>query len=156
MSGKKSVARRYAEFVMALRWPIMIGVLILSAVFAYFIKDLDMRNDPDTLLPPSNKYVATNLYAESNYGMGNIMVLGFIVKDGDIYQDWFVNMVQEVHRKLEGLPHARPANSISLAAQKIKYMSADENGLIFKRLIPTSGISSDPAEAKEQLEFLLD
>ena len=154
MSGKKSIARRYAELVMGLRWPIMIGVLILSAIFAYFIKDLDMRNDPDTLLPPSNKYVATNLYAESNYGMGNIMVLGFVVKDGDIYQDWFINLVQEVHRKLEALPHARPANSISLAAQKIKYMSADENGLIFKRLIPTSGISSDPAEAKEQLEFL--
>ena len=156
MSGSKSVARRYAEVVMALRWPIMLGVLIVSAYFAYFIKDLDMRNDPDTLLPPSNKYVATNLYAEGNYGMGNIMVLGFVVNEGhgDIYQDWFINMVQEVHRKLEALPHSRPANSISLAAQKIKYMSADENGLIFKRLIPTSGISGDPAEAKEQLQFL--
>jgi len=154
MSGKKTIARRYAELTMSLRWPILLGVLALSAYFAIFIKDLDMRNDPDTLLPPSNKYVATNLYAENNFGMGNIMVLGFMVKEGDIYQDWFINMVQDAHRKLEKLPHSRPANAISLAAQKIKYMSADENGLIFKRLIPTSGISSDPDEAKAQLEFL--
>ena len=154
MSANKSVARRYAELVMALRWPIVIVVLALSVFFAYFIKDLDMRNDPDTLLPPSNKYVATNLYAEHNFGMGNIMVIGLKVKEGDIYQDWFINMVQELHRKLEDLEHSRPANSISLAAQKIKYMGADENGLVFKRLIPTEGISSDPEKAKQQLEFL--
>ncbi len=154
MSGNKSIARRYAELVMSLRWPIMIIVLVMSALFAYFIKDLDMRNDPDTLLPPSNKYVATNLYAEHNFGMGNIMVLGLMVKEGDIYQDWFINMVQELHFKLEALPKSRPANSISLAAQKIKYMGADEDGLVFQRLIPTEGISSDPEEAKEQLAFL--
>ena len=33
-------------------------------------------------------------------------------------------------------------------------MGADENGLVFKRLIPTSGISSDAEEAKNQLAFL--
>lgn len=154
MSEKKSLARRYAEFVMALRWPIMIFTLVISAIFAFFIKDLDMRNDPDTLLPESNRYVATNLLAEHRYGMGNIMVVGFVVKDGDIYQDWFINMVQEMHQKLEALPESRPANFISLAAQKIKYMGADENGLVFQRLIPTEGISKDPTEAKEQLAFL--
>ncbi|TNF98306.1 MAG: transporter [Gammaproteobacteria bacterium] len=154
MSEKKSLARRYAEFVMALRWPIILVTFAVSGYFATHIKDLDMRNDPDTLLPPSNKYVATNLYAEHNYGMGNIMVAGFRIKDGDIYQPWFINMVQEVHRKLVDLPESREVNFISLAAQKVKYMGADENGLVFKRLIPTEGISDDPATAKEQLAFL--
>ena len=77
------------------------------------------------------------------------------VKDGDIYQPWFINMVQEIHRKLDALPASRPANFLSMAAQKVKYMGADENGLVFKRLIPTEGVSTDdPEKAAQQLSFL--
>jgi predicted RND superfamily exporter protein len=98
--------------------------------------------------------VATNLYAEHNFGMGNLMVFTLRIKEGDVYQGWFVNIVQEIHRRLVALPHSRDSNFIDIAAKKIKYMGADENGLVFKRLIPTAGISDDPAKAKEQLAFL--
>jgi len=151
---RKGLTERYADFVLKYRTAIIIFLVIATIVGATQIPKLDIRNDPDTLLPPSNRYVATNLYAEHNFGMGNIMVFSLGVKEGDIYQPWFINKVQEVHRKLEALPTSRPANFIDIAAQKIKYMSADENGLIFKRLIPTEGISSDPEEAKKQLAFL--
>ena len=45
----------------------------------------------------------------------------------------------------------RVSRTLSIIAQKIKYMGADENGLVFKRLIPTEGISDDPEKAYEQL-----
>jgi hypothetical protein len=86
--------------------------------------------------------------------MGNLMVFGLKVKEGDIYQAWFINTIQALHQELEKLPTANKANFISLAAQKVKYMGADEYGLVFKRLIPTEGI--DPALAEEQLAFLKD
>ena len=82
------------------------------------------------------------------------MVFALKVKEGDIYQPWFINMVQEIHRKLEALPTSRPSNFIDFAAQKIKFMGTDENGLVFKRLIPTAGISEDPKEAAEQIKFM--
>ncbi|MBL3591253.1 MAG: MMPL family transporter [gamma proteobacterium endosymbiont of Lamellibrachia anaximandri] len=132
----------------------MFLLLIMTVITALQVKNLDMRNDPDTLLPPSNRYVATNLYAEHNYGMGNLMVATLRIKEGDVYQDWFVNKVQEIHEILVSLDTSRPSNFIDIAAKKIKFMGADENGLVFKRLIPTEGISSDPATAKEQLDFL--
>ena len=47
----------------------------------YFVKDLDIRNDPDTLLPETNRYVATNAYGEQKFGFGNIMVVGFVLKE---------------------------------------------------------------------------
>jgi len=144
----------YADFVLRNRWPIIILLVIVTIAAALQIKNLDIRNDPDTLLPPSNRYVATNLYAEHNFGMGNLMVFALKVKEGDIWQPWFINKVQEIHNRLEALPHSRKANFIDIAAQKIKYMGTDENGLVFKRLIPTEGISDDPAKAKEQLAFL--
>ena len=155
LKGEENLAARYARFALRFRWPIMVFLLVATILAALFIKDLDIRNDPDTLLPSSNRYVATNLYAEHNFGMGNLMVIALRINEGDIYQPWFINMVQEIHRKLVALPTSREPNFIDIAAQKIKFMGADENGLVFKRLIPTEGISTDdPALAKEQLAFL--
>lgn len=149
-----SASAKYARFVLKFRWVILVALLVATVWSALQVPNLDIRNDPDTLLPPTNRYVATNLYAEHNFGMGNIMVVAMRVKDGDIYQPWFINKVKEVHERLESLPNARKPNFIDIAAQKIKYMGADENGLVFKRLIPTEGISDDPEKAKEQLAFL--
>ena len=147
-------ANAYADFVLRYRWVIVILLVAATIVAASQIHKLDIRNDPDTLLPPSNRYVATNLYAEHNFGMGNLMVFALKVKEGDIWQPWFINKIQKIHNELVALPHSREANFIDIAAQKIKYMGADENGLVFKRLIPTEGISDDPDTAKEQLAFL--
>ncbi|MEN8174225.1 MAG: MMPL family transporter [Pseudomonadota bacterium] len=148
-------ANGYAKFCLKFRWPILLGLLAITILAATQVPKLDVRNDPDTLLPPSNRYVATNLLAERDFGMGNLMVFALRVKEGDIYQTWFVNKIQQLHKELVELPNSRPENFIDLAAQKIKYMSADENGLVFKRLIPTSGISEDdPEEARMQLDFL--
>ena len=147
-------ANAYADFVLRYRWPIIVLLIVGTVIAALQIKNLDIRNDPDTLLPSSNRYVATNLYAEHNFGMGNLMVFALRVKEGDIWQPWFINKIQEIHNRLEALPHSRSANFIDIAAQKIKYMGTDENGLVFKRLIPTEGISDDAEEAAEQLAFL--
>ncbi|MEJ1462122.1 MAG: MMPL family transporter [Candidatus Sedimenticola sp. (ex Thyasira tokunagai)] len=152
---KTKLAERYADFVIRYRFVIFIALIVSTLLGALQIHKLDVRNDPDTLLPPSNRYVATNLYAEHNFGMGNLMVFALKINEGDdIWQPWFINKVQEIHRKLEALPNSRAANFIDIAAQKIKYMGADDNGLVFKRLIPTEGISDDPEKAKKQLAFL--
>jgi hypothetical protein len=154
LAEEEKMAEKYARWAIRMRWPIILFVVAVTVVLGYFVKDVDIRNDPDTLLPPSNRYVATNAYGEQKFGMGNLMVFGIIVNKGDVYQADVINAVQEIHRKLEALPNSRGANFINLAAQKVKYMGADEGGLVFKRLIPTAGISADPAEAKEQLAFL--
>lgn len=155
LAREASLAERYADFVIRHRFKVMVSILILTILAATQVPNLDIRNDPDTLLPPSNRYVATNAYVEENFGMGNLMVFALRVKEGDIYQPWFINKVQELHRRLVELPTSRPANFIDIAAQKIKYMGADEYGLVFKRLIPTAGIATDdPEKAARQLAFL--
>ena len=77
----KNLAAKYASFVIKNRNAILVAMGLLTLFFAYFIKDLDIRNDPDTLLPEVNRYVATNAYGEQKFGFGNIMVVGFVLKD---------------------------------------------------------------------------
>ena len=152
--SQKGLASGYANLVLKMRWPLIILLIIGTVLAATQVPKLDVRNDPDTLLPPTNRYVATNLYAEHNFGMGNLMVFSLRVKEGDIYQPWFVNKVKDLHNKLVELDTSREENFINFAAQKIKYMTADENGLVFKRLIPNDGISDDLDTAREQPDFL--
>lgn len=152
--SQNGLANGYANLMLKIRWPLIILLIAATVLAATQIPKLDVRNDPDTLLPPTNRYVATNLYAEHNFGMGNLMVFSLRVKEGDIYQPWFVNKIQDLHHKLVALDTSREENFINFAAQKIKYMTADENGLVFKRLIPNEGISSDMDQAREQLDFL--
>ncbi len=154
-NDKQTMAARYAAWVMRNRILVVLVVLVSTLLAATQIRHLDVRNDPDTLLPASNRYTATNAYGEQKFGMGNLMVLGFILKEpGDIYQPWFVNLVKDVHEKMIALPNSRANNFMDLAAQKIKYMGASEGSLVFKRLIPVDGISDDPAKAAEQMAFL--
>jgi len=58
----KKLAANYASFVIKNRNSILVAMGLLTLFFAYFIKDLDIRNDPDTLLPEVNRYFATNAY----------------------------------------------------------------------------------------------
>ena len=84
-------ASRYAAFAIRNRNILLSVMAVFTLISAYFIKDLDIRNDPDTLLPEVNRYVATNAYGEQKFGFGNIMVVGFVLKNcvgGDNpYQD---------------------------------------------------------------------
>nr|MCS5591335.1 hypothetical protein [Gammaproteobacteria bacterium] len=74
-------ASKYAAFAVRNRKILLAIMGIFTVLAALFIKDLDIRNDPDTLLPETNRYVATNAYGEQKFGFGNIMVVGFVLKD---------------------------------------------------------------------------
>ncbi len=196
-------ASKYAAFAIRNRRALLVFMGVFTLLSVFFIKDLDIRNDPDTLLPEVNRYVATNAYGEQKFGFGNIMVVGFVLKDcvggdnpyqdadeivrynpetglrihesapakmtqeicqnaggkwedaADIYQPWFVNMVQKAHNDMVALEHSRANNFMDIAAQKIKYMGTSEDGgLKFERLIPVQGISTDNKIANKQLSHL--
>ena len=57
-------ASKYAAFVVANRKVILALMAAFTLFMGYFVQFLDIRNDPDTLLPESNRYVATNAYGE--------------------------------------------------------------------------------------------
>lgn len=191
-------ASKYAAFVIANRKVILALMAAFTLFMGYFVQFLDIRNDPDTLLPEVNRYVATNAYGEQKFGFGNIMVVGFVLKEcvggndpyadadqivrfdpqtglrihesapakmtqaiceqangkwetsEDVYQPWFVNMVQKAHNDMVALKHSRANNFMDIAAQKIKYMGTSEDGgLKFERLIPVAGINTTDKQVSD-------
>ncbi len=175
------LAKRYASFAMFFRNEILIATIIVVIVAAYFIKDIDIRNDPEMLFPADNKYIATNNYINKKFGSGNILVTGFVLKDcanvadnlkittktkcmdaggtwqrnDSAYSAWFVNMLREAHLLLANNKHAEKNKFIDIYAKNIKSIGVDkEGGLSFKRLVHKDGISSNKKIAKQQLQHL--
>jgi predicted RND superfamily exporter protein len=152
---KKTLAQRYAAFVLRNRWLFIIGLLAATVYTAFYVDKVNLRNDPDSLLPLSNRYIATNLYSERHNGMGNLMVWGLVVREGDIYQDWFVRMLYDFYHDTTSLDYANPENFVGVPSSKLRHMGLSEEGnLDFKRLVPANGFSSDPNIIREQISYL--
>ena len=89
LEKENRLAGQYADFVLRFRWPIIVGLLTVTVLATTQVRHLDIRNDPNNLLPATNRYVATNQYVERHFAMGNFVAFALRVKQGDIYQPWF-------------------------------------------------------------------
>jgi hypothetical protein len=153
--AKRDYAGDYARFVLRHRQAVLLVCVLLTALAAWYLDRINLRNDPDSLLPLSNPYVATNLYAELTYGMGNIMVWGMKVKEGDIYQPWFIEMAQAFYNDVSALDYANSNNFVGIASGKLRNIGLAKDGsLDFKRLLPSNGLARDPETAQAQIAYL--
>ncbi|MCU7802103.1 MAG: MMPL family transporter [Candidatus Thiodiazotropha sp. (ex Lucinoma borealis)] len=156
-SHTKDYADAYARFVLRNRRAVIFLLFASTLLALFFIDRVNLRNDPDSLLPLSNRYIATNLYSDLTYGMGNLMVWGMKVKQGDIYQPWFVRMVDEFYRDVSGLAFANAINFVGLPSPKLRNLGITTDGsLDFRRLMPANGLASDEQRQQEQLDYLRD
>jgi len=153
--AKPGYAERYAQFVVTNRWAVLVLLFAATLFASFYVKDVNLRNDPDSLLPLSNRYIATNLYNDKHYGMGNIMVWGMKVKQGDIYQPWFMQMLDELYKDASNLEFAKADNFAGLPSAKLRNLGLSEEGhLDFSRLMPSNGLAEDKQILAEQLAFL--
>ncbi len=151
----RDYARRYARFVLRHRRLVILLIFAFTLLSGLFLDQINLRNDPDSLLPLSNRYIATNLYTERAYGNGNLMVWGLKLKQGDIYQPWFVHMLDRMYDDLSRLPFANAVNFIGIPSSRMRGMGISEDGsLEFRRLLPAGGLSEDPDKQREQLDFM--
>ncbi len=153
--ANNNYADRYARFMLRHRWAVIIFCFASTLLAALYVNQLNLRNDPDSLLPLSNRYIATNLYSELTYGMGNLMVWGMKVREGDIYQPWFIRMVDEMFEDVSKLEYANVDNFIGLASPKMRNIGVSADGsLDFQRLIPSNGLSNNEGELSLELDYL--
>lgn len=154
-AGNRDYAAAYARFVLRHR-RVVIFLLFASTLLALaFVNRVNLRNDPDSLLPLSNRYIATNLYSDLSYGMGNLMVWGFKLKQGDIYQPWFLEMVNHFYRDVSRLEFANAANFVGLPSSKLRNLGiTDAGSLDYRRLMPSSGLAADEQTRGRQIDYL--
>jgi len=145
----------YARFMLRHRRAVILLLFLATIVAAFYVPKVNLRNDPDSLLPLSNRYIATNLYADNTYGMGNLMVWGFKLKQGDIYQPWFLDMLHRFYAEASSLDYANPANFAGLPSPRLRNIGvAPDGSLDFSRLMPANGLAQAEQEHRGQIDYL--
>ena len=75
----------YLRFLLRHRGVVTIVVALLTAFFAYSLKDVRLRTDFRDFLPPRHPYIQFYDQFQSSVGSANVLSVILEVKHGDIY-----------------------------------------------------------------------
>ena len=78
----KRLIEGLASFVIRWRILVLLVTLVVTIFLVYHIRYFRLVNDPDTFSPPDHPNMVFNRWAERNFGMGNVALVGIKVKEG--------------------------------------------------------------------------
>ena len=127
--------RRYVEFIVRFRIAVIILVALITIFIGSHIKELKVEVDPDKNLPQSHPYVVAQNQIDKIFGGRNIVVIGVIPKEGDIFQPKILEKIMRITQKINEIPGAIKSNIFSIAAKKAKDIKGTEEGMVVRRLM---------------------
>lgn len=135
-SGLATWMLRYVRGI--IRWRIGV-ILLLAAISVYLashIGRLKVEVDTPRFLPQDHPYVLAQNELERIFGGRDIVVIGVIPRDGDIYRPSVLAKVARITDKVSSLPGVIRSNLLSLAARRAKAIRGTAEGMEVRRLLP--------------------
>ncbi len=140
---------KIAGFIIKIRIPILIGLILMTLFFAYSISRVKINTRLDDLLPQQHPYVKLHNKFRELFGGANIIFIKLSVKDGDIFNPVTLEKIKQISDKVILVPGADRYKVISITQSKIKDFKATDWGLEIKPLI-----GPVIPKTKEKLEYL--
>jgi predicted RND superfamily exporter protein len=127
--------RSYGEWIIAHRVAVIIGALLVTALWFTRIGAIKLDSDPKLWTPHTHPYVLTTELLEEVFGGRNITVIGIYPKQGDIYQPQVLAKIKRIQDGLELLPNAIRHNILSFAARKAKAIHGGSEGMEVRQMM---------------------
>ncbi len=137
MGSSSRVLRAYAQGIVSLRWVVLMAVIGLTVFWASRMGTLQLDTNPQTWAPQNHPYVTTTNLLEEVFGGKNIVIVGIVPKQGDIYQPQVLAKIQRLQQRIEQIPHAVRHNILSLAARKVKSIKGGSEGMEVRPMMET-------------------
>jgi predicted RND superfamily exporter protein len=131
------IFRPYARWIIAHRFAVAIGILLITVFLASRLGSLEVDSNPDLWAPQQHAYVETTNQLEELFGGRNLTVIGVLPKQGDIYQPAVLAKIKRIQDELELVPHAVRHNILSLAARKVKQVKGGADGMEVRPMMET-------------------
>jgi len=114
------MVNKIAEIILKFRTLILVVVIITTAMFGYFIKDIRIATDFDALMSHKHDYIKTFKQYREKFGGANDVYIVLEAKEGDIFQREFLQKIQKIQHELHLIPAVNHYQVISLASSKLK------------------------------------
>lgn len=137
-----------------IRWRIAV-VLLVAAASAYLaghVGQLKVDVDTPRFLPQDHPYVVAQNELERIFGGRDLVVIGVIPRDGDIYRPEILARIARISEGVASLPGVIKSNLLSLAARRAKAIRATVDGMEVRPLLPeVPGTAAEIGRLREDL-----
>ena len=134
---------RYGQYIVKLRWLVMLLVVLVTLFLFSFLGKLKLDMDPDMWAPQSHPYVKTTKQLEHLFGGTNFTVIGIIPLKGDVYQPEVLAKIQRIQAGIEKIKGVIKGNTISLAARKMKDIRGGNDGMAVHPIMESIPVNSE-------------
>jgi hydrophobe/amphiphile efflux-3 (HAE3) family protein len=135
-SGPARVMRSCVRGVVRGRVIVIVVLACISVYLSSHIGQLKVDVDTPRFLPQDHPYVVAQNELERVFGGRDIVVIGVIPREGDIYQPAVLAKVARITERVASVPGVVRSNLLSLAARRAKAVRATADGMEVQPLLP--------------------
>lgn len=149
------MVNRFSDYLIQKRALVLIVILAVTGFFLFEMRHLNISHDLSTIAPKKHPYVKLQKEMERDFGGTNLVSIGLVVDEGDIFNE---KTLSKVYRITEGFKELRgvvPYRILSIASRKLKYVytTIDPDGIEFIHAIPFETLAERAINGdKESLE----
>ncbi|MFZ5864225.1 MAG: efflux RND transporter permease subunit [Nitrospirota bacterium] len=135
MKTESDLFRRYTTWIVNHRFGVILAIAVVTALLASRLGSLKIDMDPDLWTPQAHPYAKATKQLEEVFGMRNVMIIGVVPKQGDVYQPEILEKIQRIQDGIETIPEANRRNTLSLAARKVKDIKGTADGMEVRQML---------------------
>lgn len=124
----------YLRFLLRFRGGIAIFVALLTAFFAFHLKDIRLHTDFFDFYPRQHPYIKFYNEFRRMFGSANIMSVILEVKKGDIYNPATLQKLDRITKHMVNTKGVVPYQILSIAHPKIKSFSAAQGSIQIREI----------------------
>lgn len=150
---KKPIVRIVAEWLIKMRWPIVIVTFVLTAYLGVQSAQIYLAPNLTNMLPQNHPYVKTHNAIRDEFGGVNSFVIEVAVQEGDIFTHETLTKIKAITDTLLVETGVNRYKVISITARKAKQIRAGAWGMeilpVIYGEIPETDSSKEMAELKQ-------
>ncbi|KFN51384.1 efflux RND transporter permease subunit [Arenimonas composti] len=128
---------RFAETLVFGNRPLVLIVFAaITAAMLYFAAQLEIDAGFKKQVPLQHEYMQTFLEYEADFGGANRVLVAVIAEDGDMYDQHFMQVLENVTNEVINLEATDDARSRSLFTPNVRFIEVVEDGLSGGNVIP--------------------
>lgn len=135
------------EFVLRWRAPIGMVLLLISALMAYYVTQVQIRTRFVDFFPARHAYVLLNRKFEK-FGSANTLIFVLEPREGDIFNHRLLQKIHDLTEAVDRLPGVNHNEVMSLASERVSYSDAVPGALI-SRPYMHPGVPETPEDTRQ-------
>ncbi|MBW1839103.1 MAG: MMPL family transporter [Deltaproteobacteria bacterium] len=127
--------KKFSDFIIEKRIPILIIISLISLLFVYKLKDLKVHTKFADLLPQKHEYIKVHNRIRAKFGGANTVTMVLKVKEGDIFNPTTLQRIRDITDELYLIPSVDRFKILSISVNLLVDMVATSGGFTFKPLM---------------------